>query len=182
MFLRYYAGTGQWALHLLYLVPTFIRYGLKQMDRNAVKAKVIARFFTGAPVDMLNARAEAFAREIIPGLIRPQAKAALTDRISGQKNGLYTLYICSASIDPYLRAFFKPLGIDNILATELESLNGVCTGRIDGYNIWGEGKVRRIYAEFEPDSVEIIEAFGDSRGDRELLDAAQASFWRPFRL
>ena len=45
LFLRYYAGTVRWALNILLLLPTFMAYGLKIIDRNAVKAKVITRFF-----------------------------------------------------------------------------------------------------------------------------------------
>lgn len=182
LFLRYYVGTARWALNIIRLLPVFIAYGLKRIDRNTVKAKVINRFFKNASESHLNARAERFAKDVIPGLIRPKALSALNERILGHKNGSYTLYICSASIGPYLRAYFKPLGIHNILATELETLNGTCTGQIDGWNVWGEGKMRSITAEVAPNTVNIIEAYGDSRGDREMLDAAKASYWRPFRL
>jgi len=182
LFLKYYAGTPRWALNILLLLPVFLAYGLKLIDRNKVKDKVIDRFFRNQNESQIETRAESFARDVIPGLIRPKALETLNTRISGQKDGLYTLYICSASIGPYLRAYFKPLGIHNILATELETLNGTCTGQIDGWNVWGEGKMRRIAAEVAPNTVNIIEAYGDSRGDREMLDAAKASYWRPFRL
>ena len=93
-----------------------------------------------------------------------------------------SLYICSASIAPYLRAWGRSQNIHNILATELDSDGSRYTGEIKGWNIWGEGKVRRILAEFAPQPVRIMEAYGDSRGDRELLHAAKASYYRPFRL
>ena len=56
------------------------------------------------------------------------------------------------------------------------------TGELDGYNVWGQNKVRRIYDQFSPQSVEILEAYGDTRGDREMLHAAKASFFKPFRV
>ena len=182
MFLRYYSGTLKWALNICLLLPVFLAYGLKIIDRNTVKAKVINRFFKNQNESLVNARAENFAKTVIPKLIRPAAEKKLQSHITGQKQGLYTLYICSASIGPYLRAYFEPKGIHNILATELQSKNGVCTGQIDGFNVWGDGKMRRILAEYPSNTVKIIEAYGDSRGDREMIDAAQASFWRPFRL
>lgn len=178
LFLRYYAGNVKWAINILLLLPIFIGYGLKIVDRNQAKIHVTRRFFKNASVTTLNAKAKAFAAEIIPGLIRPQAQACLDSK----KTDLESLYICSASIAPYLRAWGKSQNIHNILATELESDGDRYTGEIKGWNIWGEGKVRRILAEFAPHPVKIVEAYGDSRGDREMLHAAQASYFRPFRL
>lgn len=178
LFLRYYAGTLKWALNLLLLLPIFIGYALKIVDRNQAKIYVTRRFFKDAPVERLNARAAAFAEDVIPKLIRPQAQACLNSK----KSDLESLYICSASIAPYLRAWGESQNIHNILATELETQGDRYTGEIKGWNIWGEGKVRRILAEFAPHPVKIIEAYGDSRGDREMLHAAEASYFRPFRL
>lgn len=178
LFLRYYSGNVKWAVNMLLLLPIFIGYGLKVVNRNQAKIHVTRRFFKNAPVAKLNDRATNFAKEIIPSLIRPQAQACLDSK----KNDLESLYICSASIAPYLRAWGKTQGIHNILATELESKGEHYTGEIKGWNIWGEGKVRRILAEFAPHPVKIIEAYGDSRGDQEMLHAAEASYFRPFRL
>ena len=178
LFLRYYAGPIRWAVNILILLPIFAAYGLKIIDRNAVKAHVIKRFFKGEQVSRVTTKAERFAKDVIPTLIRPQAQ----DCLDRKKQAGESLYICSASIAPYLRAWGASQGITQILATELESEGEHYTGAIKGYNIWGQGKVRRILAEFAPNTITIKEAYGDSRGDRELLHAAQASYYRPFRL
>ena len=178
LFLRYYAGTPKWTANILLLLPIFIGYGLKIVDRNQAKIHVMRRFFKNAPVAKLNARAAQFAKDVIPGLIRPQAQACLDSK----KTDLESLYICSASIAPYLRAWGESQNIRNILATELESSGDRYTGEIKGWNIWGEGKIRRILAEFAPHPVKIMEAYGDSRGDREMLHAAEVSYFQPFRL
>jgi len=178
LFLRYYAGNLKWTANILLLLPIFIGYGLKVVDRNQAKIHVMRRFFKNASVAKLNARAAAFATEIIPSLIRPQAQACLDSK----KAHPDSLYICSASITPYLRAWGESQNIHNILATELETDGDRYTGEIKGWNIWGEGKMRRILAEFAPHPVKIMEAYGDSRGDREMLHAAEASFFQPFRL
>lgn len=178
LFLRYYAGNLKWTVNILLLLPIFIGYGLKIVDRNQAKIYVMRRFFKNAPVTRLNTRAAEFAKEVIPGLIRPQAQACLDNK----KDDRESLYICSASIAPYLRTWGESQNIHNVLATELESDGDRYTGEIKGWNIWGEGKVRRILAEFAPHPVRIMEAYGDSRGDQEMLHAAEASYFRPFRL
>jgi len=178
LFLRYYAGTPKWAFNILILLPIFAAYGLRIIDRNKVKEYVIRRFFKNANVDRLDEKAERFAKDVIPGLIRPAAQDALNER----KTDIESLYICSASIAPYLRVWGKDQNIRHILATELAQKDGRYTGEIDGWNIWGDGKTRRIYAEFAPNPVVIKEAFGDSRGDQEMLHAADVSHFKPFRL
>ena len=178
LFLRYYAGNLKWATNILLLLPVFIGYGLKIVDRNQAKHYVTRRFFKNAPVADVTAKAESFAADIIPTLIRPQAQVCLDEKKAAPES----LYICSASIAPYLRAWGASQGIANILATELEIDGNRYTGEIKGWNIWGEGKMRRILAEFAPQPVIIKEAYGDSRGDREMLHAAKASYYRPFRL
>ncbi len=183
LFLRYYAGPLSWALKILALLPTFIAYKLGFIDRHAVKKAVIKRFFKDHDASALDKRAAQFAKDIIPPLIRPAAQARLDAIKSNPEQGLESLYICSASIGPYLRHWAKTQQIseNHVLATELESNNGILTGALDGYNIWGANKIRRIYDAFSPQSVAILEAYGDTKGDKEMLHAANASFFKPFR-
>lgn len=178
LFLRYYAGNTKWAFNIFTLIPVFAAYGLRIIDRNAVKRSVIRRFFSNQPVEKLNQRATQFAKDVIPGLIRPAAQSAL----NVFKKAPESLYICSASISPYLNVWAADQGITHVLATDLEVKDKLYTGNIQGWNIWGPGKIRRIQAEFAPKKVQIREAFGDSRGDKELLHAADVSHWKPFRV
>lgn len=178
LFLRYWAGTPRWLFNLLKLLPVFVAYLLKIIDRNTVKEHVVRTFFKNADEKALNKRATQFAREIIPGLIRPEALKTLK-----QKNKPpYTLYIVSASINHYLDVWAKDNGITHVIATNLHVVNGRLTGELLGVNCWGPGKMTKIAAEMTQSPFEIAEAYGDSRGDREMLHAAQASFFKPFRL
>ena len=187
LFLRYYAGTWQWARNLIMLLPVFVRYKCGLIDRHAVKKAVVKTFFSGHSAEALEAKAEQFAREVIPKYIRPQALSRLNVLKNTTEFGPdfshESLYICSASIGPYLRYWAKTQNIDanHVLATELESKNGTLTGALKGYNVWGANKVRRIYDALSPQCVHILEAYGDTRGDREMLHAAKVSFYRPFR-
>lgn len=178
LFLRYFAGPARWLYNIICLLPVFMSYVLGFKSRDTVKVHVIRRFFKNVSMEDIDKKAAKFAKDVISGLIRPKAMNALKER----QNKDYTLYICSASIGPYLRHWGKEHGINNIMATELESHNGICTGEISGWNIWGPGKLQRISAEFLGGNVQIKEAYGDSRGDLEMLNAAQVSYWRPFRL
>jgi len=184
LFLRYYAGTARWSFKIAQLLPTFAAYKLGRIDRHAVKRAVINRFFAGELFSDVETRAQKFAAEVIPGLIRPLAKARLEELLNSPKCGPDSLYICSASIGPYLRYWASSCGIheQNVMSTELAVAGERIAEGLSGYNVWGSNKVRRIFDQFAPQSVKIIEAYGDTRGDREMLHAAKASYFKPFRV
>jgi len=178
LFLRYWAGTPRWLFNLFKLLPIFCAYVLKFIDRNKVKEHVVRTFFKNANEEMLNARAYQFATEIIPKLIRPEALKTLK-----KKNvAPYKLYIVSASINHYLDVWAKTQDINHVIATNLQVEDGYLTGELSGPNCWGPGKINKITAEMALTPFELVEAYGDTRGDREMLHAAQASYYKPFRL
>ena len=111
LFLRYYAGTPRWLLNITRLLPVFVSYKLGKIDRHAVKKAVIHRFFAGKSAADVDARAAAFAKDVIPGLVRPAARLRLDELLSDPKCGPESLYICSASIGPYLRAWSSSCNI-----------------------------------------------------------------------
>jgi phosphatidylglycerophosphatase C len=180
LFLRYYAGFWSWLKNITTLLPVFISYKLGRIDRHAVKIAVIRKFFSGEKVSDIEKRAQTFAKDIIPGLIRPKALEHFREKMMEADR----VYICSASITPYLLYWADSLNFPrkNVLAVELSESSGILSGEIEGYNVWGENKINRISDTFRSKNVRIAEAYGDSEGDRELLNAAEASFFRPFRV
>ena len=184
LFLRYYAGPVRWAIKITQLLPTFISYKLGRIDRHAVKKAVINQFFAGELLADVESRAEQFAAEVIPGLIRPAAQNRIDELLNSPECGAESLYICSASISPYLKRWASSAGIHekNVMSTELAVADNRIAEGLSGYNVWGSNKVRRIFDQFAPHSVQIAEAYGDTRGDREMLHAAKASYFKPFRV
>jgi len=178
IFFRYYAGNVRWFFKILKLMPVFIGYVLKIVHRDTVKASLVKTFLAGANVDEFQSRADKFAAEIIPGLIRPAAQAALNEKKQGSK----PVYIVSASLSAYLIPWAKSQGIENVIATDLLQMNGTLTGELDGPNCWGPGKIAKIDARLGKNAYILAEAYGDTRGDREMLHAAQESYFKPFRL
>ncbi|NNC37344.1 MAG: HAD-IB family hydrolase [Hyphomonadaceae bacterium] len=176
IFFRYHAGNLKWTLVILKLLPVFIGYVLKMVPRDTVKAKLVQSFLTGVDAKEFQVKADQYAKDIIPGLIRPNALKALIEK----NNGPDSVYIVSASLSAYILPWAKGHGITNVIATDLEIKNGRLTGRLDGANCWGPGKMVKIDARMGKGAYVLKEAYGDTRGDREMLHAAQESFFKPF--
>jgi phosphoserine phosphatase len=68
-----------------------------------------------------------------------------------------------------------------ISGTKIEVKNAVVTGQFIGNNCYGPEKVRRIQELFPDRKQYKLIAFGDSKGDRELLAYADESHYKPFR-
>jgi phosphatidylglycerophosphatase C len=177
LFLFYHSGIMKWTINMLSLTPHFLFYLLRIIDRNQIKAKVVMQFFKDTPKSKLNQDANNFAKEVIPKYIRKDAQKYL----DSLKGGNEKIILCSASLSIYLKAWAASQGIVYVFGTELEQNDKNYTGKIEGENVWGQGKVNRINSELLKYEFIITEAYGDSRGDTEMLALAEKPFFKPFR-
>lgn len=80
------------------------------------------------------------------------------------------VYVITASVEEWVRPYCMQLGVKEVLGTKVEIQNGVLTGRFASRNCNGKEKVVRLL-EVEPNRKSyFLVAYGDSRGDKELLD------------
>ena len=82
----------------------------------------------------------------------------------------------------WVRPFFSELDKNiHIVGTKIEEKEGKVTGHFVTRNCYGAEKVNRL-KEIMPnrDSYELI-SYGDSRGDKELLEYADKGYFKPFR-
>jgi phosphatidylglycerophosphatase C len=71
-------------------------------------------------------------------------------------------------------------GITEIIGNPAELCDGRVTGRLAGANCYGPEKVRRLLALNPERESYTLFAYGDGRGDRELLAAADHPYYRCF--
>ena len=115
-------------------------------------------------------------------LFRPQAFQYL----QSIKKQADQILVISASIDNWVRPFFSTIfsaeDSFQVLGTKLEVRDGKLTGRFLTPNCYGQEKVNRLKQVLnEPRQAYSIKAFGDSRGDKELLEYADQGDYKPFR-
>ena len=98
-------------------------------------------------------------------------------RTKAQAEGAEVVVV-SASIDNWVKPFFSHL---IVLGTQVETADGRLTGRFLTDNCYGQEKVNRLRALYPNRSAYYLIAFGDSRGDKELLAYADEAYYKPFR-
>ena len=88
----------------------------------------------------------------------------------------------SAQAPPFFSTLFSAEDSFQVLGTKLEVRDGKLTGRFLTPNCYGQEKVNRLKQVLnEPRQAYSIKAFGDSRGDKELLEYADQGHYKPFR-
>ncbi len=173
-FLRQVVTPWRFALNTLLLLPTLLGYALRLIPNGMAKERLLRRFLAGMPQARLAREGERFARERIPALLRPQALA----RLAWHRRQGHRCVVVSASIEDYVAPWALAAGFDAVIATRLERDGaGRVTGRYDGGNCYGAEKARRLRALLGEAAVELY-AYGDSRGDRELLAMAEHAYYR----
>ncbi len=153
---------------------------LARRDRDAVKEVVVGGVLRRRDVAEIDRIGETFATLVHDDWLRPDTVARLRWH---QQRGHATVLV-SASLGPYLRPLARLLGIDAVLCTDVHVVTtaaGVASygdTLIDG-NCRAAEKARRLAAwRSERDLSQVpLWAYGDSRGDREMLAAADHAVW-----
>jgi len=171
------AGLTRFLCGMFLLLPTLIRYMLKLSSNQEAKQKVIQYFFQGMPYKDFCTIAFKYSTEKIPRIVRKIAMMKIADH---KKNG-DIIVVVSASPEEWLRPWCNRNSVE-LIGTRLEVINDQITGKIMGMNCHGEEKVQRIHQNYKLDQYERIYSYGNSSGDRDLLDIADVKYykWRLF--
>jgi phosphatidylglycerophosphatase C len=141
-----------------------VTLGRGSRSRNALKAEVVRRLLTGHDAERFDSLGRAFAFEIL----RRHLRGDVVERVDWHRTQGHRLVLVSASFDVYVRPVAERLRFDAVLATELEvGADGKLTGRLQGENVRGAEKARRLEAWLAEQNA-YVWAYGDSSGDREL--------------
>ena len=155
--------------------PLAVAAAAARRDRDRLK-EVACMALRGLDGDALDELGRSYAKEIEARRLREDTVA----RLRRHRELGHTVILASASFETYLGPLGAALEVDGLVCTRLErGPNGRLTGRLVGENCRGAEKARRdrewLVAEGLADAV--LWAYGDSPGDRPLLEAADHAVW-----
>jgi len=175
-FIRFFSGDLKYIIGIIILSPLLILYKLNILGNNYIKIIIITYFFKGVSEVHFKNKAKLFSSSIINKLIRKKA----LDRLDWHKNQGHKIVVVSASINLWLQDWCD-FNNFTLIASELEIVNGRITGNLLSNNCHGPEKVKRILDKYNLSDYTYIYAYGNSRGDYEMLDIANEKYYKPFR-
>ncbi|MGM9697548.1 MAG: DUF6080 domain-containing protein [Prevotella sp.] len=168
-FIRFVFGTPRLLWGFFLSIPWLVLMRLGLYDNGKTKQRVFSHFFKGMTLEEFNSHCSRFAKSH-GFLIRPDMERLLAQLQAEEEE----IVVVSASITNWVRPFFESQPI-MVIGTEAEVIEGSLTGRFSTPNCYGKEKVNRLLAAYpDRDNYHLV-AYGDSRGDRELLAFADHS-------
>jgi len=174
-FIKYCKGRVNFLLGFLLLSPVLILYKMGLIKNWKAKEHVLTYFFKGQLFSKFESSCRNFALEKIDRIINPQAM----DRLMERKTESSRIIIVSASVEDWIKPWSDRLGIE-LIGTRLEIVDDKLSGRISGKNCYGIEKVNRIKEMVDLSKYEVIEAYGDSSGDHEMMKLATIKYYKTF--
>ncbi|WP_455377386.1 HAD family hydrolase [Petrachloros mirabilis] len=126
-------------------------------------------YLAGKPVQVIEPLGEEFCRETLCPLVAADGMR----RIEAHRQAGHVIILVTGSLDFLIEPIADALQVDHCLATRLERVQGLYTGRVVDPLPYGQGKVRLIRALASELNIELSTcfAYGDSPGDVELLES-----------
>lgn len=184
-FLRFSKGDAYTFLLFFIYSPLLILMKLGLYSNHKAKQKIFSFCFKGMLIRDFNTLCKNFA-ESKADLLRMVGLREIENLL--EKNA--KVMVVSASLRnwtaPLLGTCFNITDNLNdkgvfVIGTEIEEVNGRVTGKFSTPNCYGQEKVNRVNAIIANRKDYHITAYGDSKGDKELLAFADESHYKPFR-
>lgn len=174
-FLHFANGTLATLKNIFLETPHLVLYTLGYLGRQTLKEAFLTRFLGGRNQQEIQSLAEQFAKQILPKMVRPKG----LERIQWHNNQGHRCILISANLDIYLKPWSRMNGFHDTIASLVDfSDEGLVTGRLMGLNCRGPEKVHRLTELLGSRDKYILYAYGDSEGDRELLNIADYPFYK----
>lgn len=177
LFVKFLVGKKKFYWGILTHLHILLGYLMGILKNSYAKERLSKYYFKGYQIQEFLLECEKF---------QPVLKIILKDsalkRLQWHKEQGDKIVLVSASFREYLIPLCAELDIDCI-ATALEVKDKKLSGKFSTPNCYGREKVRRIQEKYSLDDFDRIYAYGDSRGDREMLDLAskECGFYKFFK-
>lgn len=170
-FLKFTHGVIHYTINIILLAPVFLAYLFKILTNEKSKQIVFSFFYKNMPIEIFESKCHEF-KNVIYNITNKEILEIINDC---NTKGI-DIIIVSASIENWIIPWATSKGINEVIATKIEYKNNLVTGNFLTKNCNGKEKVNRILKLLQNNSYYVV-AYGDSAGDKEMLDLANEGFW-----
>lgn len=174
LYLKFYNPT-KFRVQFIKHTPLFVLLKLNLLDAEKVKKSFISSILKGETKSKIEKKSQQFFEQYYPEIFRENALEFIKNIDHSQTD----CYIVSASLDIWVKPFAEKFKM-KLVATQAEFKNDIFTGNFVGNNCNGIEKVNRIKEVISSKKYDKTIAFGDTSGDKEMLDWANEGQFKFF--
>lgn len=174
LYLKFY-NASKFRIQFIKHIPLFTLLKMNLLDAEKVKKSFISSILKGQSKAKIEKKSQQFFQQYYPEIVRGNA----LDFIKNIDHSHTDCYIVSASLDIWVKPFADQFKM-NLVATQAEFKNDIFTGNFVGNNCNGIEKVNRIKEIISGKKYDKTIAFGDTSGDKEMLDWANEGQFKFF--
>lgn len=168
----------KWPIFLIkapLLFPTLVLYVFKIITNEEAKQRTLIILLKGYSFKKIDKLAQKFAQNKLSKYIKPEVFA----KLEYHKEHAHQIILVSANLAVYLRYLAQIYKLDGVIATEIEFIDNIATGRLATPNCYGLQKTIRINEYLVSNNLKYSYryAYGNSPGDYELLDYVDEGYW-----
>lgn len=169
-FLLFISGYFSTTMKLLKAAPPLLGFPLGLTSRQEAKESLLTSFLKGMPIEDLKEYGNKYASSVLNRHLKKEGM----EKLKMHQEAKHRCVLVSANLDVYLTPWAKLNGFQDLLCSQvaIDSTTDQVTGKLEGTNCWGEEKRKRLLALLGPKENYILYAYGDSRGDKEMLELA----------
>lgn len=178
-FMRYTVGARKYYFDLLKLLPWLGAYAFGWVENRNIKEKVVSSFLKGMDLEVVKEKGRQYALEVLVKREKPDMQELLIWHFEKK----HWLVLASASLLVYLEPWAEYKGFHGVCGAELETdSKGRITGKIKGNNGFGQEKLEAVSEWLSDKEHSMTYAYGDSHGDKELLEWADVKIFKGRKL
>lgn len=174
-FLCFSFGRKAFFLGMMKISFVLVLFKLRLISNHSAKEKMFASFFKGMKIKKFTKLCQSYSIKI-DKILNTRAM----EKLNWHKHQGHSIVIVSASLENWIVPWAQNNDIHTIIGTQVEISNELITGKFSTKNCYGSEKVNRLLALFPNRKEYQLYTYGDSRGDRELLEASDYKFLKCF--
>lgn len=178
-FIKFSRGKKAFYMGFLSHLPMLLAYRIGLYPNWKAKQVIMKHFFKGEPLNEFNLMCEEFFKVKGEWLLYKSAVTKIQEYLA---KGIEVIII-TASAENWVSPFARYLGVKFVAGTKMEiDRENRITGKFLTANCYGKEKVNRILELFPERTNYYLVVYGDSKGDKELLEIANESYYKLFNL
>lgn len=175
-FIRWHRGFVRFWICVLVTAPLIVLYAGGFLENTTPKRALFWLLYKGFPLESFESACERYASTRLRKILRPEALKKIGFHIKcGHK-----LVIISASLNHWIVPWAREAKIEYVFATQAKTIGPQLTGGFIEDCFYGSKKVTALKGLSCYTKKSIVWAYGDGRGDKELLEIADFPFYRKF--